>query len=275
MSRELFTWTAATEMACAALSGIALSALLLGITIPGRAQSPDAASFEVASVKAVLPSGNNCPFKAIVDNSTVDLQCIPTAGLINLAYEARFPSQIEFGSWKNTWVSNDLFFVEAKLPKGATVKQVPEMLRTLLAERFALATHRETRIVAGLALTVGKGGPKFKEAPQKQSERPPSTGIEALVGEEPRMRSVPGALRVEHERMTMAMLTKRLSNFLAQPVIDQTGLKGEYGITMDIPWDPEELAIPAAVQSLGLKLVATKIPHEVVIIDRVERPSDN
>jgi hypothetical protein len=117
--------------------------------------APPPPAFEVASVKPLAPGQDLTGSKPIVDNSTIGFQGISTFNLICMAYDIRNESQIEDGPWKNTWVFQDLFSVQAKLPKGATVKQVPEMLRTLLAGRFALATHREQKIIQGFALTVG------------------------------------------------------------------------------------------------------------------------
>ncbi len=219
--------------------------------------------------------------KTVVDDATFDVPGISAFSLIAMAYDVRQEAQIEDGPWKNTWVFRDLFSVQARLPKGATVKRIPELLRTLLADRFALATHREEKTVQGLALTVGKAGPKFKEAlpePSHPSEAEPASGLGAIFGEQPKLNQIPGGLRVEHERMTMAMLAMRLAGFLDRPVVDRTGLKGKYAVKMDIPWEsPGELesSIPSAVQSLGLKLEPAKVPLEVLVIDHVERPSAN
>jgi len=258
---------------------LGLAAALL-LAVPCHSQ-PQAASFEVASIKPLAPGVDLSGSKPIVDNSTFDVPGISALNLIAMAYDIRQESQVEDGPWKNTWVFRDLFSVQAKLPKGATVKQIPEMLRTLLTGRFALATHSEQKTVQGLALTVGKGGPKFKEAhpePTNPTESAPASGLDAISGEQPHLNQVPGGLRVEHERMTMRMLADRLAGFLERPVVDRTGLNGQYAIKLDIPWEtPGELetSIPSVVQSLGLRLEPAKVPQEVLVIDHVERPTAN
>jgi uncharacterized protein (TIGR03435 family) len=74
------------------------------------------------------------------------------------------------------------------------------------------------------------------------------------------------------------MLADRLAGFLERPVVDRTGLNGQYAIKLDIPWEtPGELetSIPSVVQSLGLRLEPAKVPQEVLVIDHVERPTAN
>jgi uncharacterized protein (TIGR03435 family) len=254
-------------------------AATLILTVPCHSQTQ--AAFEVASIKPLAPGVDLSGSRPIVDNSTFNLPGTSTFNLVSMAYHIRHESEIEDGPWKDTWVFRDLFSVQAKLPEGATVKQIPEMLRTLLTDRFALGTHSEQKTVQGLALTVGKGGPKFNETrpePTNPTESASASGLSAIIGEQPHLNQVSGGMRVEHERMTMKMLADRLADFLERPVIDRTGLSGQYNIKLDIPWDaPGELdtSIPSAVQSLGLKLEPTKVPQEVLVIDRVERPTGN
>lgn len=139
------------------------------------------------------------------------------------------------------------------------------MAQTLLADRFRLKAHRETRLVPVYALTIAKSGPKLHAA------RP---------DEHRSIDSYPGTIEATNAPMTLFI--DELSGKVDRPVIDQTGLTESFDFTLrwsaDIPGrsDPGLGSIFTAIQDqLGLKLEAEKRPFEVLLIDSIERPSAN
>jgi uncharacterized protein (TIGR03435 family) len=143
------------------------------------------------------------------------------------------------------------------------------MVRKLMADRFQLKFHYEKRELPVYLLTVAKGGPKLKKGDPNE---PAGLG------------GGPGNLGATNA--TMADLAELLAHgFLDRPVIDQTGLAGKFDLRLT--WTPDEMQ--AATQSadappglftaiqeqLGLKLVSTKAPADVIVIDHVEKPSAN
>jgi uncharacterized protein (TIGR03435 family) len=164
------------------------------------------------------------------------------------------------------WLDSALFDVIAKVPANGSANRYPDMLQTLLAERFKLAIHRETKELPGLALVVDKKGPRIK---------PVEPGGAMLST---------GANMVRTEKATLAQFADALSIALDRPVKDFTGLQGVYDIKIqwaaDMPTssDPTDLSgsVYAAVQELGLRLQVRKVPAEVVVVDHIERvPTEN
>jgi uncharacterized protein (TIGR03435 family) len=261
-------------------------------------------AFEVASIKpaptitpAMVQSGKPIHAGMKIDAARVDIGYFGVMDLIAKAYEVK-PYQIT-GSDGITSLSSQMtaqrFDIVAKMPEGTTKEQVPEMLRTLLADRFKLAVHRETKEHAVWALVVGKGGPKMKEAeplpvaPTVSADGgpapPPSTGSnQVTVSVNPGAKS-PGAtvsdgqggkqtmspsadgksMHLENSRITMSDFAAGLAPMLDKPVVDMTELKGHYQIAMDIPME-ELMAIArkagAMVPSPGGGGDAARAPAE-------------
>ena len=156
---------------------VALVIAALGAPGASSAQSAtaDVPRFEVSSVKPVIgpPSdpgsggtrgrGGGCPLRFKIDRAQVVIDCATIADLIGYAF--RFPpDRIAGPDWMMA-LGSPRFAIAATLPQGASVKQVPEMVQALLADRFRLELHRGTREHAFYALVVAKGGLKVKESP--------------------------------------------------------------------------------------------------------------
>lgn len=160
-------------------------------------------------------------------------------------------------------------------------KRIQMKLQSLLADRFGLAIHRETKEMTVYELVVGKGGPKLTPAPADNGKGPRG------------MRMRPGAF--EGMGATISMLAQTLSDATSHKVIDNTGITGNYNFKLDWtptpgqmvpPPGPENEALPppdpsgpsiftAVQEQLGLKLESTKGPVEVLVIDGAEKPSAN
>ncbi len=171
------------------------------------------------------------------------------------------------------WMDDDRYDIEARAggESAPTSAQVQLMLQSLLADRFQLKFHRETKQLPEYELVVGKSGPKLK-ASAPESVKSLSFGDSGSVT----------VLTVS--KGSMDQLAKQLGNSgLGRPVLDKTGLTGEYDY--ELRWSAEpggtDLAdrppsvVTAIQEQLGLKLESIKGPVETFVIDHAEKPSQN
>jgi uncharacterized protein (TIGR03435 family) len=177
---------------------------------------------------------------------------------------------------------------EADLPDWGDPKKQPAMLeamlRSMLIDRCKMAAHRETKEVSVLTLVQGKGGSKFKET---DPDAPHAGGVPLPGGG----RVVPedGGRMVHVYGASMSSLASLLSNFAKQPVQDKTGMTGKYDLVLpnlnmaaqqaerqgnDAASDPGP-TIFSAVADLGLKLESGKGQVETLVIEHMERPTEN
>jgi bla regulator protein BlaR1 len=265
-------------------------------------------AFEVASVK---PDGG--PFRSPkfpLDNGTAytpSLQFSADFGLITyiqFAYKiqftqqqresmrARLPKWIFAGPYDG---SSDRFAIEAKASTIPTKDQIRLMMQSLLADRFQLKVHFEEQETAVLTLAQvkpGKMGPKLR----LHSEGPPCTdpaaapqqaGVFPPMCEATMATEKPGGMvRVGSRNSTMAQLAEVLPGIgrLDRPLVDQTGITGpidyEVEFTRELNSaapadDPETTLMEALREQLGLKVEPAKAKLRVLVIDHVERPSEN
>jgi len=146
--------------------------------------------------------------------------------------------------------------------------------QSLLADRFKLKVHFETRVLPVYELVVAKGGPKMT-----QNEK--SDGPADVM----RMESK-GVIKFTAQNQTIAALAARVQSYLDRPVVDKTGLAGKFDFHLQFAWNGSQPgavsdsndAAPSlftAIQDLGLKLEPAKDPLEVVVMDHIELPSEN
>lgn len=241
------------------------------------AQTPAKPAFEVASIKPLPPmqslvadiqSGKLKPgmLGTRVDGARVDIGVVTLSGLVTSAYKLK-PYQVVGPDW----LGSELFEIHATLPEGASKDQLPEMLQSLLAERFKLAAHKENREQPVYALIVSKDGPKLKEAvetaeapdapedPAKTAPKANSTGKRELLSidtpdgqvqmkQEGRGIVVSGAkagqmrmsmgqngtMSMDFSKVTMTRFADLLTQFLDRPVVDMTALKDSYHVSLEI-----------------------------------------
>lgn len=173
------------------------------------------------------------------------------------------------------WLQSQRYDMIAKAAGPATEDQLRAMLQTLLAERFKLELHRQTKELAAYVLLVAKGGPKFHET---QAE-----GESNIQPDQKRM-------SVAVQRTPLSQLVELLSNVYRAPVVDMTELKGRYDVTINIakymsemqpapggaPPDPFSLIATVLQEEFGLKLESKKVSLDLLIIDRAEKvPVEN
>jgi uncharacterized protein (TIGR03435 family) len=186
------------------------------------------------------------------------------------------------------WLADERFAIAAKLPEGASKNQVPEMLLTMLAERFKMAVHHEQRVRPVYTLVVGKGPLKLKPS----------------AGGDPSQQGCSGGRGGHHvcQNVTMEAFAAHLTRVgnaelfgnveLGRPVVDKTGIQGAFDFAMDYgrvgsaggrrgdaaPADGVvmEVSIAEAVKALGLNLEPARQPFDILVIDRIERvPTEN
>ena len=155
-------------------------------------------------------------------------------------------------------------------PGVPSLQQVRSMYRKLLAERFGLVLHPETRSLPVFSVTVAAGGAKLKPADPQGS---PNTGSRGTASQQVLL----------FRNMSMADLALNLNFYEDRPVVDDTALTGKYDFTL--AWSPnvatlnESDSAPPLVtalrEQLGLLLTSVKEPAQVLVIDHVEQPSPN
>jgi uncharacterized protein (TIGR03435 family) len=197
------------------------------------------------------------------------------------------------------WINSEVYDIEAKAESPASEAQLKLMLQTLLAERFKLKLHRENREMPVYALVTGKNGVKFTKAPaerecgeQKRSDHRFELGATEL-GEQCHG-FVPDKGGLAGRSVDMSDVAEMLAIWAGRKVIDKTGIEGLFDIRMPqmiaanvgLSAQTDEksgrggnvISIPTvfeAVEQFGLKLESTRGPVEVLVVDSIERPSEN
>jgi uncharacterized protein (TIGR03435 family) len=242
--------------------------------------------FEVAAIK---PSSPDAHGSSILTDKVggLNVSNVPLRAIITMAYGIR-DFQLSGGPG---WVGTEHYDIIAKPEKVENPTEPPDLasmtddqhkvrddqwksrVRALLAERFGLVVHTETKEEQIYVLSVAKGGPKLTVV-TKPGER---QGTSSNKG------------RSQGFAATMGLLATNLANAVGRPVFDKTGLTEKYDWVLE--WTPDMAATgldaPTQVDSpgptiftalqeqLGLKLEASKGPVETIVIDRVGRPSEN
>jgi uncharacterized protein (TIGR03435 family) len=255
-------------------------------------------AFEVVSIKPpARPGGRGAGAVQGGPGTTspgqVRIANMPVRSIILRAYGLQ-----EYQLTSPAWTESERYDILAKVPAKATKAATLPMLQQLLKERFQLAVHRENREIAGYGLTVAKGGLKFKESGPAvaSTDAAASTrvfdqdGFSVLApGRTGTAIDFPmegGPHRLTSAQETMANFVVTLSKQLGKPVADATGLAGKYDFHLSWmtevtpmysdrpPYTPDGPDLPAALAlQLGLKLEPRKVQTEIVIVDRVEKPS--
>jgi len=284
-------------------SRVSVTVLLLAVAY---GQAPARPRFEVASIKPSLSPAERRAQGLALPRSITDaarLQAYTNLrSLIRRAYKLETYQELTGPEWMDeAW-----FEVVAKLPQGATQEQVPEMLQAQLAERFKLVVRRGSKEGAAYILTLGKDGPKLKEAAPDAGPdsmwAPSAAGQTAIFG----TRTANGRLFysqrsgifvMDANKITLPELASFLGKELGLPVLDRTGLKGLYEVSMPVPgeWlrnamqprntsdtsapqasDPAGVSIFKSVEGLGLRLDRGRAQMESLAVDGLEKvPAEN
>ena len=251
------------------MSGTVAGLVILGQPVAQSQTSPPKPSFEVASIKLN---------KSLYDGGSVRF---PPAGrflgrnvslrpLIAIAYKLK-AFQLLGGP---SWIDDERYDIDAMAEGTPPPEQIFLMLQSLLAERFNLAVHWESRELKGfslVAMKAGQPGPKM---------RPSSVNCSDLPMPAPCMA---GGIRIGDLKMigtSTGRLIDVINGEVKAPVIDETRLDGTFDV--ELHWSPElanSLDLPsiftALQEQLGLKLVPKLVPADVLVIDRAEHPTPN
>jgi uncharacterized protein (TIGR03435 family) len=227
-----------------------------------------AQQFEVASVKPYSASQSNRSSGGKSGNGRLTMSNVTLKRCIMGAY-GMGPNQIVGGP---AWLDSDRYEIVAKAEQPVGDAVLMTMLQSLLAERFKLAIHRETKAIPAYVLEVAKTGPKLERAEPGESTTNNGRGL------------------IDAKTITMSRFAEVLSRQMDLPVVNQTGLEGIFNLKLQ--WTPESAnpvkpgtdgaamdawpSIFTAIQEqLGLHLRSQKAPVEVLVIDHAERPSEN
>jgi len=248
---------------------VATVALAAGAAWAQTAAVPPA--FEVASVKQSAGAGGEGMRGSNVRASpgSLNMRNVTLRAAIAWAYKVT-----EYQVSGPGWLESERYGIVAKASGPAAEDEMRPMLQTLLADRFKLALHRQTKEFQVYALLIGKNGPKFHESQtQGESNIQPQKDRMAVVV----------------ERTPLSQLVDVLTNVFRAPVLDMTGLKGKYDITINVakyigdmqgaggaPPDPLTIIMTCIQEELGLKLESRKVPLDLLVIDRAEKlPTEN
>jgi uncharacterized protein (TIGR03435 family) len=225
--------------------------------------------WEVATVRPTDPAVTNASIRMngrqfVLENRTVETLLLAGYG-VHKKQIVNAPDWIRTERWDARGVPD--------VPGQPSFPQMQALVRKLLVERFGLVTHTEKREMEVYALTVAKGGEKMT----------PSAGDpNGLPDENDRENGGERTMQATH--VSMADFALLLKFFLDRPVVDQTGLTGRYDFRLQ--WTFDETKAPsdgsaapgvftAIGEQLGLKLEPVKAPTDVLVVDKVEHPSEN
>ena len=269
------------------------------------AQSPGTPRFEVASVKATGPAhgpgsthggpGTNAPGQITWTKMSMRYLLQHIYGLKD--YQIIGPE----------WFDTDGFDIVAKVPAETTKEQLNIMVRNLLADRFKMTVHPDSKPMRAYVLTVGPGGKKFTETKTPLRQPPSADGplpppklqmapdgypdLSPAGGRKIGILIMNGRGRLRYTRVAMSSLSDLLTIETGKPIVDQTGLTALYDFDlywvsqkpgMAAPIAPPDAALPAAQdpgpniieavqKQLGLKLELRTAPIPVLVVDHVER----
>lgn len=250
------------------------------LSAPFISAQPASAEFEVASVK---PMPQSAPYfspsggPGTSDPGQIAWSGVPLKQLLMAAYDVK-----RYQVSGPAWLDSERYMIVAKVPEGATKEQVKVMWQNLLASRFGVIVHHESRVFQGEELTLPKGASKLKET---------AMGRDALLDKylpTPDWLMADGADRLTRRLLARALTLQQVAGMLEQvadhPVIDKTGLTGKYDFNVEVEFQPRApgdgngmYAIANALEEdSGLKLVKSTFRLDVIVVDQAEKtPVEN
>jgi uncharacterized protein (TIGR03435 family) len=269
-------------------------------------------TFEVASIRPSSEQVTQVTAGVRIAGSQVRFVGLPLKEYIVNAFGVK-PQQIVGPDWLGQ--GDQRFDLAATIPAGGSAEQLPQMLQALLADRFQMKAHRESREFPVYALGVAKSGPKLQpsqlpEPAAAAGEKPPPVEVVATGTNSGTSIDLGGGSSVAFgnnqlvvRKMTMATFAELLTRFVDRAVVDQTGLTGAYDVVIDIaPEDYQGLMIRSAVnagvalppqalrmldnantdplsgplRNVGLTLESRRAPLDVIVVDSISKtPTEN
>jgi len=232
----------------------------LSIAIALHAQAPP--TFEVASIKP-----HPEPINVSRSNTSGTYATWTAETLIDLVVEA-YDLKYYQVSGGPKWAATDHFDINARAADGPplTDQTLRPLVQSLLAGRFQLKIHRQTKEIPVYELVIAKSGAKLRDPDINSREGYTMAG--------------PTGIHIVQSHGTMQRLAEQLSNTAGRPVLDKTGLAGMFAYKLDFnPNNTSDSDIPsmstALQDQLGLRLEPQKAPIEILVIDSAEKPSGN
>jgi len=269
--------------------------LLFAAALAVFAQSAQPPAFQVASIKRNTDTAFRGMGVRALPGGRLVTQNAPVMMLIQNAYTVQ-AYQVVGGA---AWINSEGYDIEAKPGGNTDPQRIWLMWQTLLADRFKLRLHRETRELPIYDLTVAKSGPKLPAAKEAGCVSfPPGTPPHYVPGKVdcgyvsgPFSGYEAGLLHIKGSKVHMADLIRELTSILDRPVLDKTGFTGEFDLDLSFTRDGALMGLPpgyggpadpnlpnifaALEEQLGLKLAPAKGKVEVLVIDHAERPTTN
>jgi uncharacterized protein (TIGR03435 family) len=278
-------------------------ALAVLSSVAAYAQSPSGkVEFEVATVRPSPQARlDRVGVGLRMDGAQAHISYFPVQAYIAMAYRVK-----QYQVSGPEWIASTMYDVSGKLPAGSKTSQIPEMLQSLLAERFQLKLHHEQKELPVYALVVGKGPLQIKEvqpAPAGSSNgavnvaaEGSGSGVAVNLGNGSTYTFADN--KFEAHQMTMDTLVTMLERYVDRPLLNMTDLKGTYDITLNVtPEDYRAMLVHAAVKSgvtlppealrlmegntaasledafeaVGLKMVSRKAPVDVLVVDQISK----
>ncbi|HVO97030.1 MAG TPA: TIGR03435 family protein [Bryobacteraceae bacterium] len=239
---------------------------LILFAVCGAALWAQPKEFEVASIHPSAPQApGQMEIGMSIDQGMLRATGMTAKFLIEQAYDVR-DFQVVGGP---SWIGSQQYDINAKIEGNPTSEQMRTMMQSLLADRFQLQVHREKKEMPCYALVVAKGGSKLK-APEADADGKHKDG---------RMSMSRGSFT--GQGLPVQAIAHAVEQVLGRAVIDKTGLTGNFDFKLE--WTPDEARtdgdgasiFTALQEQLGLKLESTKGPVEIVVVDRLEKPSEN
>jgi uncharacterized protein (TIGR03435 family) len=273
-----FNWRTAINLVVVSSLFVTICPAQPNVNVIDQASKTHKMVFDVVSIKPSQGKGFADPIETKFGSIEVSLKNINLRFLIQYAFELK-SFQIVGGP---KWIVEDHYDIVAKSETAMSSQELHLKLQSLLADRFNLTVHREGKDLPIYALSVDKVGAKFQSSKKDQfsiSVRSNTNGQRRLIG----------------EKSSMLALSDYLSTLVDRPVLDHTGITGDFDFTFE--WDahnspsggiqiaspqisrdtstaPEGPSIFTAIrEQLGLKLDATRGTVDVLIVDGADRPS--
>jgi uncharacterized protein (TIGR03435 family) len=262
-----------------------LTACALGLSVAAAYAQSSLPSFEAVSIRRDITGRgpNVSPVGAAGDRFV-------TTGsnllfILQFAYQRSDGGKLRYSDIIGApeWANSDAFDIQARAGHTPSPEEMRRMVQSLLGDRFQLKAHLEKRELPVYELLLAKDGPRLKPADLQLP------GKQQLIG----MPSPAGGLtlKMRNTQTSLANLSNTLQSYAGRPIIDKTGLEGQFDISLQFaletlstgavagtpsPADPSGASLFTAIQEqLGLKLESSKGPVEVLVIDSVQKPSEN
>jgi uncharacterized protein (TIGR03435 family) len=296
----------AAQPSAPAPTGQTLTNVPIGQAVDAAPAKPSAGplpAYEVATIKPAVDTDRNM---MMFTQNGVSMNGIPLQMILREAFNTEDDHIVGAPSW----VKSTRYDIEAKVStddvpklKGMKADDRKSMLVSLMADRFNLKYHHETREMTTYSLVVAKGGLKMKAsapdpAPPKEALAPAPGETQKPAQMKGHMLRMEGPGKIESEGTGTGFLAHLLAQQLGKTVVDKTGLTGGYDYTLQ--WTPDNMPPPGAggagggaphddnasdvvgpslftalEEQLGLKLESGKGPVDVIVIDHIEAPSAN